>query len=402
VAILAARSRNPVVAVLGGGGAMGRAAVYDLAQAGYPVLLLESDGAAGKRVARRYGNRRTVVAEADARDPAALAALVARHRAALLLNCAPYVFNLGVMEAALRAHCHYADLGGLFHATRMQLVRDAEFRRRGLLAVLGIGSAPGIANVLARAAADALPRVRAIRVYNGGADHTRYEAPLAFGFSPATVLDEFTQPPMVFTRGRFRAVEPLSLAEDFDFEVGRQRVHASLHSEVATLPLSFAEKGVRECFFKIAYDPALVERLKLLIDLGLADRRPGRHGVAPRDVLLDCFRRMPPPPDFVDDRDSLAVVVEGEDAGGPATVRYDLTATPQRRPPLSAVARDTGFPPAIVARLVLEGRIRERGVLPPERCVPVRPFLLALAERGLQVRVTKTRAAIPPARARAT
>ena len=76
---------------------------------------------------------------------------------------------------------------------------------------------------------------------------------------------------------------------------------------------------------------------------------------------------------------------------GSAALRYDFTAGPQRRPPLSAVARDTGFPPAIVARMILDGRIRERGVLPPERCVPVAPFLAALAERGMPTRLTATR-----------
>jgi lysine 6-dehydrogenase len=112
--------------------------------------------------------------------------------------------------------------------------------------------------------------------------------------------------------------------------------------------------------------------------------------VAPRDVLLDCFKRLPPPPEFIDDRDCLAVVVEGEERRGPVTIRYDLTAGPQRRPPLSAVARDTGFPPAIVARMILDGTIRERGVQPPERCVPARPFLAALAERGMRARRTVT------------
>jgi saccharopine dehydrogenase-like NADP-dependent oxidoreductase len=69
------------------------------------------------------------------------------------------------------------------------------------------------------------------------------------------------------------------------------------------------------------------------------------------------------------------------------TVRIDLTAGPQRRPPLSAVARDTGFAPAIVARMILEGRIRERGVRAPETCVPVEPFLKALEARGMPARL---------------
>jgi lysine 6-dehydrogenase len=370
---------------------MGRATVYDLALAGHPVRLLESDLAAGERIARRYGRGRAEVAAADARDPASLAA--ALRGAAVIVHCAPYTFNLTVMEAALRARCHYLDLGGLFHTTRKQLPLDADFRRKGLLAVLGMGSAPGIVNVLARAAADPLRAVHAIRVYNGGADFTRYKAPVAFGFSPATVLDEFTLRPMVFEAGRYRSKPPLSGGEDWLFDVGLQRTHLSLHSEVATLPLSFALKGVRECAFKIAYDPALIERLKLLIDLGLTDSRPGPRGVAPRDVLLDSFKRLPPSPDFIDDRDCLSVVVEGEDREGPVTLRHDLMALPQRQPPLSAVARDTGFPPAIVARMILDGTIRERGVRPPERSVPVAPLLEALAARGMRARLTTTRPA---------
>jgi lysine 6-dehydrogenase len=363
---------------------MGRAVVHDLARAGHPVRLLESDPDAAHRVARRYGGRLCEVATADASDPAGLARRL--RGAAAVVNCAPYRLNLAVMDAALRAGCHYLDLGGLFHTTRRQLRLDRDFRRAGLLAVLGMGSAPGIANVLARAAADPLRRVRSIRVYNGGADFTRYASPLAFAFSPATVLDEFTQRPMVFEGGRFRSVPPLSGGEDFRFELGIQRVHFSLHSEVATLPLTYRRKGIRECSFKIAYDPRLVERLRLLIDLGLADPRPGPHGVAPRDVLLDCFSRLPPAPDFVDDRDTLSVVVEGGEGRGRVSVRYDLTARAQRRPPLSAVARDTGFAPAIVAAMILDGRVEARGVLPPERCVPAEPLLAALAARGMRAR----------------
>jgi saccharopine dehydrogenase (NAD+, L-lysine-forming) len=387
------KGRKPLVAVVGGAGAMGRAVVFDLARQGHRVLVLDRDLAAARAAARTYGGGRATAVALDARDTPALAARLREARATALVNAGPFPFNLSVMGAALLARCHYLDLGGLFHTTRVQLTHATDFRRHDLLAVLGMGSAPGITNVLARAAADPLPHVHAVRVYNGGADFTRHSAPVVFGFSPATVLEEFTQPAVIFAGGRFRAVPPLTGSEDVLFEVGLQRVHLSLHSEVATLPLTYRAKGIRECLFKVAYDPGLVEKLELLIALGLADPRPGPRGVAPRDVLLDCFAALPKPPPFVDDRDCLAVVVEGEDAKGPVSVRYEMTARPQRRPALSAVARDTGFPPAIVAGLLLEGRIRERGVLPPEQCVPVGPFLKALAARGMPARVSVTRPA---------
>ena len=361
---------------------MGRAVVFDLTRQGVPVRLVETDVARARTVARRYGHGRATVVGTEA--GAGLAAAVQGAR--VLVNCGPYGLNLAAMDAALSARCHYVDLGGLFHTTRLQLARDGEFRRAGRLAVLGMGSAPGTTNVLARLGADGLARIDAMRVYNGGADFTPGRGALSFGFSPATLLDELSQRPMVFTKGRFRSVPPLSGGEDFRFDLGTQRVHRSLHSEVATLPLSFADKGIRECAFKIAYDPAFIERMRLLIGLGLADPRVGPRGVAPRDVLLDALRALPAGPDVVDDRDALAVVVEGRDRRGPLTVRIELTAGPQRRPPLSAVARNTGFPAAIVAGMLLDGRIRARGVQPPETCVPVPSFLRALSARGLVAR----------------
>ena len=361
------------MAVLGAAGAMGRAAVYRLARDGRRVLALDPDLPAARRIVRRYGGGRATAETADARDRARLGRQLATVGA--IVNCAPYPLNLDVMRAALDARCHYVDLGGLFHMTRRQLGLDAEFRDARLLAVLGMGSAPGITNLMAVAAARGMRRVDSIRIYNGGADHTRYDAPMAFGFAPATVIDEIVQPAVVFAGGRFRPVPPLTLAQDHAFREGTQHVHATLHSEVATLPEAFRDRGLRECAFFLAHDPVQLQRLRLLIDLGLTDTAPGPRGVAPREVLLDAFRRLPPPPDFVDDRDYLSVVVEGE-----RRARADLTATPQRRPPLSAVARDTGFPPAIVAGMILDGRIRERGVRAPEECVPVRPFFEALGE----------------------
>jgi lysine 6-dehydrogenase len=364
------------VAVLGAAGAMGRAAVYRLARDGRRVLALDTDLPLLRRIVRRYGGGRATAETADARDRERLARQLAGVGA--IVNCAPYPLNLDVMRAALDARCHYVDLGGLFHMTRRQLELDAAFRRARLLAVLGMGSAPGITNLMAVAAARGLRRVHSIRVYNGGADHTRYDAPMAFGFAPATVIDEIVQPAVVFAGGRFRSVPPLTLAQDHAFPDGAQHVHATLHSEVATLPRAFRDRGLRECAFFLAHDPVQLERLRLLIDLGLTDAAPGARGVAPREVLLDAFRRLPPPPDFIDDRDYLSVVVTGERGRRTVTATASLTATPQRRPALSAVARDTGFPPAIVAGMILDGRIRERGVRAPEECVPVRPFFEAL------------------------
>ena len=67
----------------------------------------------------------------------------------MLVNSASYRVNLDAMTACLEAGCHYLDLGGLYWMTGRQLELGPRFRDAGLLALLGIGSAPGKTNLMA-------------------------------------------------------------------------------------------------------------------------------------------------------------------------------------------------------------------------------------------------------------
>ena len=148
------------VAVVGGAGAMGRIVVRDLLETAGPGVA--ADRRSRRRRARALaqglgGGRRVRAVEVDAHRPVATARALAG--AFAIINCGPHGSNLAVMEVALRVGAHYLDLGGLFHVTRAQMKLDGRFRRAGLLALVGIGAAPGIVNVLARAAADDMDRV---------------------------------------------------------------------------------------------------------------------------------------------------------------------------------------------------------------------------------------------------
>ena len=61
-----------------------------------------------------------------------------------------------------------------------------------------------------------------------------------------------SKPAMVFRDGEFIELPPVSEEEYYLFPepIGWAKTHLSLHSEVATVPLSLADKGIRECFFK--------------------------------------------------------------------------------------------------------------------------------------------------------
>jgi saccharopine dehydrogenase-like NADP-dependent oxidoreductase len=198
---------------------MGRITVRDLAETAarsLDIIVADRDRAAARRLASELP-RRVRAIEADAASPASLAR--ALKGATVVVNACHHDFNLRVMDAALKAGSHYLDLGGLFHVTRRQLARDAQFRRAGLLAVCGMGSAPGIVNVMARVAAGGLDRVHEIHIAVGTRDATRRRGRslLDTSYSIQTVLDEASQPAALFTRGALWFVEPLSRAEAVRF-----------------------------------------------------------------------------------------------------------------------------------------------------------------------------------------
>jgi lysine 6-dehydrogenase len=389
---------RPRIAVVGGAGAMGRITVRDLAETARDadIVVADRDVKAARRLAKALP-RPVRVVEADASDPSGLARALAGTD--VLVNACHHDFNLRVMDAALEIGAHYADLGGLFHVTKQQLKRDAEFRAAGLLALCGIGSAPGIVNVMARSAADRMDRVREIHVAVGTSDRTRREGAslLDTSYSILTVLDEASQPAALFTGGKLTFVEALSRPVQVDFPkpVGTMEPACTLHSEVATLPESFRAKGVREVSFRIAFPGGLMDRLRFVHALGLTSTTPVRVGsseVAPRQVLLALLAEAPKAKTVGprDEYEVLRVTVLGRQGGRAVTEIVDCHV-----PGMPAwdvgVDIDTGAPPSIAAQMLVSGEITARGVLPPEHAVPAPSFFRALAGRRMRVVRRRTR-----------
>ena len=373
-----------------GAGMMGCAVIYDLAHSNLvtEIAVADYDLTRAKAVARQFGKGKAQAIRADVRNVPALVNLLANRDA--VLNCTQYYWNLLVMKAALRARVHYLDLGGLFYTTRKQLKLDGKFQRIGKLAILGIGSAPGIANVMARFLVDQLDRVQFARVYNGSRDFQSYADALSFGFSIATILDELTIPPMHFVNGRFESRERFSGAELMNFPrpIGKLEMRHSIHSEVATLPLSFKSKGIQEAFFKINYDPKLIEATELLAGIGLLKQETvtvSGDKISPRALLEHLLKLRPPSSKAPKDMETIRVVVQGSKGGRRQTLSLDATTRYTSRPPLSAVARDTGFPISVAAQMVATGEISATGVHPPETAIPPRQFLERLHQRGIRI-----------------
>jgi lysine 6-dehydrogenase len=373
-----------------GAGMMGRAVVYDLGggREVKQIIVGDFDRARAHDVARKFGRGKARAVFADVRETAHLTRLLGGSD--VVVNCTQFNWNLEVMRSALAARVDYMDLGGLYHMTRKQFSLDRDFRRIGRIAITGMGGAPGVTNVMARALADRLEHVESIRVYNAGADQQRYDSPVAYTFSIATILDELTTPPIAFENGRYVEKPILSDPEPGTFPppIGNIVLRHSIHSELGTLPASFRKKGVRQVFFKINYDPQLVNLVSDLTHTGFTSREPiavNGFQVAPRAVLLALMQKHATKKTPLD-VEALRVVVTGRQNGRRAATAMEMWADHSERPQLSAVARDTGFPAAIAAVMRGRGEIAGVGVQAPENVVPPGPFFTELKQRGFRFR----------------
>jgi saccharopine dehydrogenase-like NADP-dependent oxidoreductase len=387
------------IVALGGAGLMGRIAVKDLAasEGTHQVVIADRDTDLARKVADLLpeGRSKVSIVQTDVTDHDKLVDTL--RGADAVLNSVHYYFNLEVMRACLEAGVHYTDLGGLFHLTRKQLELHDEFAAAGLTAVLCMGSAPGVPNLQARYAADRLDTVESIRIYDGILPLTGDD--VRFGYAIPTIIDELVMPPVVFRDGEFVEEEPLAGAEDYWFlpPVGLLRCHLSLHSEVATLPVTFKDKGIRECAFKINYwgmSPEAFAKVKLLADLGFAGAEPVNVKgvqVKPRDMLVALMAEYIPPLDaFVQDAKDpthwtkeIVTEIKGTKEGRPLTYRMG-TLTPIGSLP-------TGVAPSITAQWLASGEISGPGVFAPEAIIDPVPFFEALEERGIVTRETVTR-----------
>lgn len=368
------------VVILGGAGAMGRIIARDMKWAAVvePVIADRDLAAAASLDVEQVG--------VDVSDPDSLRRALAG--ASCLIASLPYRMNLVAMDAALAAGTHYIDLGGLYHVTLQQRQRHQQFHDAGLMAVLGMGSAPGILNVMAVEAAREMTCVDEVHCMVGAHDGTRWDGdpPLfPFGYSPDTLLDEFALPSAVFRDGQPRMVPALAPAERrrerFPAPVGEIDLDTTLHSEVATLPDFFRPRGIREVTFRQGFEAGFADRLRLLVQLGLVDNTPlPGSGVAPRDVLKALLARLPPPRPAgpIDRYEVLRVRVVGDDEA----ITMDCHAGPTAGNGIGPDI-DTGAPPSIAAQLLGEELPVRPGVFAPEEVIPWPPFRRELERRGM-------------------
>ncbi len=192
----------------------------------------------------------------DVNDRAALMALLTD--CDLCINGVPTFagFQMAIFEACLEARRAYVDYGGMGVYTVKQKAQHQTWKKSGVTAVVGLGSDPGLSNIICRAVADRLDRIEKINLYWGATKIGADSPVLVPPYSVSTILAEYANPSQQFLDGRLQEVPAQAGAETIDLPQpwGQTTFIHSQHSEPLTVPFSegIAEKGIREFTWKLS------------------------------------------------------------------------------------------------------------------------------------------------------
>ena len=381
--------------VLGASGQIGAYGVQDLIQYAKAEVIASSrklDNVKRAMTDLKLSNKVQML-ELDASNTEAVSKVIKAERVDTVMNCAWYQTNLAVMDACLKGGAHYTDLGGFFDTCLKQLEHDKDWKDAGINATIGLGSTPGLTNVAGAAGFAKLDTVDTINIYCTWGNTLPVKEPGWPGYSIRTVLDEFTQEPVMWLDGKHVKQPVLSGETTVTMQepIGKVVAYYVKHSEPATLG-RYVGKGCRNVTFRIGFPSTDFATFKTLRSLGFADTEGIQFGdtkVSPLDYLTAMYQRAiaksrhesPPREEY--EYDAFKIDVFGTSKGAPATVSYDIITwnDPEKGIPSS---RDTSVPPAVVSHWQSTGKIKPPGVFPPESTIDPEEFFKEMGRRKIR------------------
>ena len=366
--------------VIGATGLQGRIVSRDLLEHGYSVLLC---GRKRKRVEHLLTHdHRSAYHHVELTEKKHTAMIVKQSKAPIVINCAEGDFNLELQKLCLRLGKHYLDLGSDPEMTSAQFRLHKQFQQKGLTALTGCGSVPGIGNVMLRYAAEKLDTVSAV---DAGFAWIANQEVFVVPFSIMSIMEELTDRPTVVEDGGLKKVAPQSDKQEMTFkEVGKQECFLVRHAEAYTFYHYLKDKGVKNVRFYAGFPEFSYKAIMELIQIGLNSKAPGTTGERPVDLLTEALKNLPIPSNYRE-TENLWVTLTGKKDNEAKTIAMSCIVPTIPGWEEHGCNIDTGLPCSIMAMMIKEGMITERGSRSPEYFVPVEPFFKELAKRRMKV-----------------
>ena len=228
------------------------------------------------------------------------------------------------------------------------------------------GVAPGFTNMCVGDASRRLGTVTKVRVFVGGLPQ-KPTPPLNYRivFSLEDVINEYSRPARIIENGKEKMVDALSGRGFLNFP-GVGRLEYFITDGLGSLPRSFPK--VREMFEYTLRYPGHAEMMNTLRILGFFDREEVQvngSSVVPRKLSMELLRgemSLGRPEDLL----ALRVEVEGP-GGRKSMLSYRILDYYDPKNKVSAMARTTAYPCTSVALLVGTKKLKDVGIVPPEK-----------------------------------
>ena len=359
----------PTQAVVLGTGMVGSVIAADLARTrGWRVRAFDASREALDRCidrCERHGARPSAIetGEADLADTDVVAELV--EPADIVIGAMPGRFGLATLETVIKAGRDYCDIS--FMPENPLDLHDFA-RRKGVTAVYDMGVAPGMCHLLSGLACRTLDDVERIEILVAGLPrHRHWPFEYKAGFSPSDVIEEYIRPSRVVENGRVVVKEALSEPELVDFE-GLGTLEAfntdGLRSLVDTLDVpNMVEKTMRY--------PGHIELMRVFRETGFfseeeIELKDGTR-VRPLDVTESLLFPRWTFEDMEPDVTVMRVTAEGVHGRVPTRMTWNLVDHLDPETGFTSMSRTTAFPAAVMARMIVDGSFRRRGLFAPEQ-----------------------------------
>ena len=364
------------------------------------IVLADYNLDRAKEIQKKLGDpARFPVEQVDASNQKMIEGMARTYKVDLIMNAVDPIYNQQIFDAAFAVGTNYMDMAMTLsepHPTDpfnkpgiklgdYQFERAKAWQEKGLLAVVGLGVEPGVADVFARYAQDKLfDEIDEIGIRDGAnIEIDGYE--FAPNFSIWTTIEECLNPPIIWEKDKgWFTTAPFSGHEAFDFPdgIGSIDVVNVEHEEVLLVPRWLKAKRVT---FKYGLGDQFIGVLKTLHMLGM-DRKDKISvkgvQVAPRDVVAAGL----PDPAHLGDRmhgkTCAGTWITGTKDGRHREVYiYQVADNAQcmKRWGCQAVVAQTAVGAVIGWDLIEHGQWQGAGVLGPEAFDPL-PFMQKMIE----------------------
>lgn len=304
---------------------------------------------------------RVTTQRVDLSDPACVQAAIQDHD--IVLGALPSRIGFQTLQTVIEAGKPYCDISFM---PEDALELDTLAKKHGVVAIVDCGVSPGLSNLCVGHAYARLNRTERAVILVGGLPKVRrwpfdYKAP----FAPSDVIEEYTRPARMVENGKIVEKPALSEPELIDFPgVGTLEAFNTdgLRSLIRTVDIpNMKEKTLRY--------PGHIELMRILRETGFFDNTEidvRDVKVRPRDVTSKLLFPKWTLDEGEEEFTIMRVVVEGRKGEQPVRHTYELFDEYDRDSGLPSMARTTGFPCTILARMVARGELAGPGVFPLE------------------------------------